>query len=76
MIAFGNSHLMIDVKNQLAVIGCHLLESRFLYPNPRETLEGNDHAPRDSRYELFSRIDAAIYNQIKDLVLNGEQNNL
>ncbi|CAM1320749.1 GTF2H3 (predicted) [Pycnogonum litorale] len=74
IMALGNSHLMMDINNKLSVIACHLTESRFLFPQPNENPDDDDDDQKiiqDSRYELFSQVDASIHTQVKDLILNA-----
>ncbi|KAG1657738.1 General transcription factor IIH subunit 3 [Nymphon striatum] len=69
VMAFGNSHLMMNVNNSLAMIGCHLTECTFLYASESAENINNNRFFRDSRYELFSRINSTIHAEVKKLIL-------
>ncbi|NXW65939.1 TF2H3 factor, partial [Eurystomus gularis] len=88
VMVLGNSHLLMNRNNRLAVIASHTQESRFLYPGKRwasadpfgdgaSTIESNCSGSKDGKYELLTAINDAIAEEIKDLMtkteMRGEQ---
>ncbi|NXU80076.1 TF2H3 factor, partial [Oreotrochilus melanogaster] len=70
-MVMGNSHLIMNRTNRLAVIASHTQESRFLYPGKRWTsadlladgggsMESNCSGSKDGKYELLTAINDAI----------------
>ncbi|NWX18277.1 TF2H3 factor, partial [Aegotheles bennettii] len=87
-MVLGNSHLLMNRTNRLAVIASHTQESRFLYPAKRWTpadlfgdgtssVESNCSGSKDGKYELLTAINDAIAEEIKDLMtktdMKGQQ---
>ncbi|XP_062360307.1 general transcription factor IIH subunit 3 isoform X3 [Cinclus cinclus] len=87
-MVLGNSHLLMNRTNKLAVIASHTQESRFLYPGKRwaaadhfgeggPSLESNCSGSKDGKYELLTAINDAIAEEIKDLMtktdMKGQQ---
>ncbi|KAF4798843.1 General transcription factor IIH subunit 3 [Turdus rufiventris] len=79
VMVLGNSHLLMNRTNKLAVIASHTQESRFLYPGKRwaaadpfgeggPSVESNCSGSKDGKYELLTAINDAIAEEIKDLM--------
>uniref|UniRef100_A0A8C5J9W6 General transcription factor IIH subunit 3 n=1 Tax=Junco hyemalis TaxID=40217 RepID=A0A8C5J9W6_JUNHY len=88
VMVLGNSHLLMNRTNKLAVIASHTQESRFLYPGKRwaaadpfgeggPSMESNCSGSKDGKYELLTAINDAIAEEIKDLMtktdMKGQQ---
>ncbi|NWR30008.1 TF2H3 factor, partial [Tachuris rubrigastra] len=88
VMVLGNSHLLMNRTNKLAVIASHTQESRFLYPGKRwasadpfgdggSSMESNCSGSKDGKYELLTAINDAIAEEIKDLMtktdMKGQQ---
>ncbi|NXS52179.1 TF2H3 factor, partial [Brachypteracias leptosomus] len=88
VMVLGNSHLLMNRNNRLAVMASHTQESRFLYPGKRwasadlfgdgaTAIESNCSGSKDGKYELLTAINDAIAEEIKDLMtktdMRGEQ---
>ncbi|NXO05456.1 TF2H3 factor, partial [Rhinopomastus cyanomelas] len=88
VMVLGNSHLLMNRTNRLAVIASHTQESRFLYPGKQwasadlcgdgaSTVESNCSGSKDGKYELLTAVNDAIAEEIKDLMtkteMRGEQ---
>ncbi|XP_071671957.1 general transcription factor IIH subunit 3 isoform X2 [Patagioenas fasciata] len=83
VMVLGNSHLLMNRNNKLAVIASHTQESRFLYPGKHwavadlfgdggGSMESNCSGSRDGKYELLTAINDAIAEEIKDLMTKTE----
>ncbi|NXG58310.1 TF2H3 factor, partial [Hemiprocne comata] len=87
-MVLGNSHLIMNRTNRLAVIASHTQESRFLYPGKcwtsadllgdgSSSMESNCSGSKDGKYELLTAINDAIAEEIKDLMtktdMRGQQ---
>ncbi|KFU89562.1 General transcription factor IIH subunit 3, partial [Chaetura pelagica] len=87
-MVLGNSHLIMNRPNRLAVLASHTQESRFLYPGKGWTsadllgdgsssIESNCSGSKDGKYELLTAINDAIAEEIKDLMtktdMRGQQ---
>lgn len=70
VIAFSNSHLMLNPLNKIAIIGCHTQKSCYLYPLP-EMNETDDFRPSDGQYELFANVKNAVHTNAKNLILSN-----
>ncbi|RMC05735.1 hypothetical protein DUI87_17278 [Hirundo rustica rustica] len=79
VMVLGNSHLLMNRTNKLAVIASHTQESRFLYPGKQwaaadpfgeggPSMESNSSGSKDGKYELLTAINDAIAEEIKDLM--------
>ncbi|NXY25987.1 TF2H3 factor, partial [Atrichornis clamosus] len=88
VMVLGNSHLLMNRTNKLAVIASHTQESRFLYPGKRwasadpygdggSSTESNCSGNKDGKYELLTAVNDAIAEEIKDLMtktdMKGQQ---
>ncbi|NXQ89467.1 TF2H3 factor, partial [Nyctibius grandis] len=88
VMVLGNSHLIMNRTNRLAVIASHTQESRFLYPGKRwafadlfgdgsSSMESNCSGSKDGKYELLTAVNDAIAEEIKDLMtktdMRGQQ---
>eukprot|EP00118_Oscarella_pearsei_P008694 m.46113 g.46113 ORF g.46113 m.46113 type:complete len:171 (+) comp33667_c0_seq9:139-651(+) len=62
---FLNAYMMINNRNELAVLASHPLENCFVYPTP---LKEPDTQNGDFRYELFAKVDQAIVDGIKEMI--------
>ncbi|KFO95753.1 General transcription factor IIH subunit 3, partial [Calypte anna] len=82
-MVMGNSHLIMNRTNRLAVIASHTQESRFLYPGKRwssadlladggGSMESNCSGSKDGKYELLTAINEAIAEEVKDLMTKTE----
>ncbi|XP_010015385.1 PREDICTED: general transcription factor IIH subunit 3 isoform X2 [Nestor notabilis] len=87
-MVLGNSHLLMNRNNRLAMIASHTQESRFLYPGKGwaaadlfgdggSSVESNCSGSKDGKYELLTAINDAIAEEIKDLMtktdMRGQQ---
>uniref|UniRef100_A0A0E9X1J6 General transcription factor IIH subunit 3 n=1 Tax=Anguilla anguilla TaxID=7936 RepID=A0A0E9X1J6_ANGAN len=73
VMVMGNSHLVINRANKLAIIASHCQESHFLYPSKHwksGDATGDDSAPAsgDGKYELLSVANDLIAEEIKSLM--------
>ncbi|NWU97711.1 TF2H3 factor, partial [Upupa epops] len=79
VMVLGNSHLLMNRSNRLAVIASHTQESRFLYPGKHwasadpcgeggSSMESNCSGSKDGKYELLTAINDAIAEEIKELM--------
>ncbi|KAF2987539.1 hypothetical protein EK904_013212, partial [Melospiza melodia maxima] len=84
VMVLGNSHLLMNRTNKLAVIASHTQESRFLYPGKRwaaadpfgeggPSMESNCSGSKDGKYELLTAINDAIAEEIKDLMTKSKE---
>ncbi|NXK83113.1 TF2H3 factor, partial [Amazona guildingii] len=83
VMVLGNSHLLMNRNNRLAVIASHTQESRFLYPGKGWTaadlfgdggssMESNCSGSKDGKYELLTAINDTIAEEIKDLMTKSD----
>ncbi|KAL0275046.1 UNVERIFIED_CONTAM: hypothetical protein PYX00_003029 [Menopon gallinae] len=66
VIAFSNSHLMLDSKNKLAVLACHAKNTEFLFSYKDENLENI--RQQDGQYELFTQVERCIRTNLQKLI--------
>ncbi|NXD64878.1 TF2H3 factor, partial [Eolophus roseicapillus] len=82
-MVLGNSHLLMNRNNRLAMIASHTQESRFLYPGKGwaaadlfgdggSSMESNCSGSKDGKYELLTAINDAIAEEIKDLMTKSD----
>ncbi|XP_038619785.1 general transcription factor IIH subunit 3 isoform X2 [Tachyglossus aculeatus] len=84
VMVMGNSHLLMNRTNKLAVIASHTQESRFLYPGKNWKLgefsgdacssptEYNPSGSKDGKYELLTTANEVITEEIKDLMTKSD----
>ncbi|KAJ8286266.1 hypothetical protein GJAV_G00036450 [Gymnothorax javanicus] len=77
VMVMGNSHLVVNRTNKLAIIASHCQESRFLYPSkhwkPGDVTEDDSaSASGDGKYELLSVANDLIAEEIKSLIARTE----
>ena len=78
-MVFSNAHLMLSHKNKLALLATHKETSPYLYifnNNMQQTTEelsddANAQAGKDGKFELFSRVNTGVMEQIKDVFMSG-----
>ncbi|NWS40184.1 TF2H3 factor, partial [Probosciger aterrimus] len=82
-MVLGNSHLLTNRNNRLAMIASHTQESRFLYPGKGwaaadlfgdggSSMESNCSGSKDGKYELLTAINDAVAEEIKDLMTKSD----
>jgi len=64
VIAFANTHLLLNEKNALTVIGCHADANRVIHPNKRI----QEMFPRDSQHHSFLEVTESISAGIKSMM--------
>ena len=78
-MVFGNAHLMLNHKNKLAIIATHKETSPYLHifnsniqEAPEETSDDpNSQTDKDGKFELFSRVNNGVMEQIKEVFMLG-----
>lgn len=68
--SFGNSHLMQNPQNKLAVVACHHHTSKFLYPSTDRTIEMRQ---IDGQHEIFTQIEKAVKTNLAELIKNAPE---
>ena len=61
-LSFVNSHLMVDPKNEICVVGVSKTTTQFLYPSPASTDSRTASWTRslDGQFEGFREVEATI----------------
>ncbi|XP_067910608.1 general transcription factor IIH subunit 3 isoform X1 [Heterodontus francisci] len=84
VMVMGNSHLVMNRNNRLAIIASHSQESRFLYPGKHwkvgsfaessdmSSAESTFSGSKDGKYELLAIVNDIITEEIKDLMAKTE----
>ncbi|XP_033628081.1 general transcription factor IIH subunit 3-like isoform X2 [Asterias rubens] len=75
VLAFINSHVMMNQNNKVAVIASHTNESRFLYPGREADVKADDggREVRDGKYEHFANINDTVQEEIRKLIVETGQ---
>ncbi|XP_033628080.1 general transcription factor IIH subunit 3-like isoform X1 [Asterias rubens] len=73
VLAFINSHVMMNQNNKVAVIASHTNESRFLYPGREADVKADDggREVRDGKYEHFANINDTVQEEIRKLIVEN-----
>jgi len=67
-LSFVNSHLMLDPKNEICVIGVSKSTTQFLYPSKGDDSQPSTTRPPDGQFEGFREVEAAIRSKALTLI--------
>ncbi|XP_059482008.1 general transcription factor IIH subunit 3 [Neocloeon triangulifer] len=67
VIAFSNAHLMMKLKNQLALVACDTETTEWIYPEDKKS-DLAELRQQDGQHELFNELERTVRRKIAELL--------
>jgi transcription initiation factor TFIIH subunit 3 len=66
VIAFGNAHLMMKLKNLLALVACDTDSTEWMYPEDKSDVA--DLRQTDGQHELFNELERTVRRKVSEML--------